>query len=64
MIAVEGDAIVIKRRPDATISLRATRKDEFSSSAGTVVFMRDASGQVKEFSLRGGRVFDMRFKRE
>jgi Domain of unknown function (DUF3471) len=64
VVAVEGDAIVIKRRPDATIRLRPTKKDEFASAAGTVVFVRDPSGAVNELSLRGGRVFDMRFKRE
>lgn len=63
-ITVEGDDLVIKRRPDTIIRLRATKKDEFSSGAGTVVFLRDTSGQVNEFSLRGGRVFDMRFRRE
>ena len=63
-IVVDGDALVVKRRPDGTIRLRATKKDEFSGSAGTVVFLRDNSGQVNAFSLRGARVFDLRFKRE
>ncbi len=63
-VVKDGEGVVIKRRPDSTIRLRATKKDEFASSAGTVVFLRDASGTVTELSLRGGRVFDMRFKRE
>jgi CubicO group peptidase (beta-lactamase class C family) len=63
-IAKNGEGLVIKRRPDSTIRLRATKKDEFSSAAGTVAFIRDASGAITEMSLRGGRVFDLRFKRE
>ena len=63
-VAKDGDAIVIRRRPDATIRLRATKKDEFASPAGAVVFLRDESGAVKEMSVRSARVFDMRFKRD
>jgi CubicO group peptidase (beta-lactamase class C family) len=63
-IVKDGEELVIKRRPDTTIRMRATKKDEFSTAAGAVVFMRDASGTITEMSLRGGRVFDMRFKRE
>lgn len=62
-VVAEGDGIVIKRRPDAVVRLRARARDEFDSPAGTIVFIRDASGAINEMSLRGSRVFDIRFKR-
>jgi CubicO group peptidase (beta-lactamase class C family) len=62
-VVAEGDGIVIKRRPDAVVRLAATAKDEFNSPAGRIVFIRDTSGAVTEMSLRGSRVFDLRFTR-
>jgi len=62
-VAVDGDSVVMKRRPDAVARLRPTKKDEFDSPAGTIVFLRDASGAVNELSVRGSRVFDLRFQR-
>ena len=63
-VAAEGDGLVIKRRPDTVVRLTATGKDQFNSSAGRIVFIRDKSGAVTELSLRGSRVFDLRFKRQ
>jgi CubicO group peptidase (beta-lactamase class C family) len=63
-VAVVGDGVVIKRRPDTTVRLRATARDEFDSPAGRIKFLRSASGMVDEISFRGLRVFDLRFKRQ
>jgi CubicO group peptidase (beta-lactamase class C family) len=62
-VALEGETLAVKRRPDTVIRLRATAKDEFDGGQGRFVFVRDASGAVKEMSYRGSRVFDMRFGR-
>jgi hypothetical protein len=62
--AVEGDTLVLKRRPDATIRLRPTAADKFSAPPlGLVAFHRDRVGRVIELSLSMPRVFDMRFTR-
>jgi CubicO group peptidase (beta-lactamase class C family) len=64
-VAIESDALVIKRRPDVVMRLRPTGKDEFSGAGGgTIRFIRGASGRVEELSYRGSRVFDLRFKRQ
>lgn len=62
-VALDGDAVVIKRRPDTVIRLRPTARDEFAAQAGSFTFIRGANGAVNELSLRGSRVFDLRFKR-
>ena len=64
-VALDGDVLVVKRRPDTVMRLRATEKDHFDGGSGRFVFIRDAtSGFVKELSLRGSRVFDIRFARQ
>ena len=63
-VALDNGALVIKRRPDAVMPLRATARDEFSSSAGTIRFVRNSAGAVTEISVRASRVFDMRFARQ
>jgi hypothetical protein len=62
-VALQDGAIVIKRRPDTVMRLIATARDEFNGPSGRFVFIRDASGNVTELSLRGSRVFDIRFQR-
>lgn len=62
-IALDAGALVLKRRPDSTVRLRPTAKDVFDSPMGGVQFIRDATGAVGELSLRGSRVFDLRFQR-
>jgi hypothetical protein len=63
-VALDNGALIVKRRPDTVLRLRPTAKDAFDSSAGDMVFIRDASGAVTELSLRGSRVFDLRFQRQ
>jgi CubicO group peptidase (beta-lactamase class C family) len=62
-IALDKDQIAIKRRPATTIALSATSKDSFRGSIGTVRFIRDANGGVKELSVGQDRVFDLRFQK-
>jgi hypothetical protein len=63
-VAVEKDQLVIKRRPATTIPLTASSKDNFHGSVGGIVFIRDATGRIKELSVRQERVFDLRFERK
>jgi CubicO group peptidase (beta-lactamase class C family) len=61
--AVEDGALVLKRRPDATIRLTPVYADAFTAgSLGIVIFRRDA-GRVVAFSVVQDRVWDMRFAR-
>ena len=63
-VALDNGALVIKRRPDAVLQLRATARDEFTSPSGAIRFIRNSAGAVTELSLRGSRVFDLRFARQ
>ena len=63
-VALEGEALVIKRRPDTVIRLRPTAKDEFAGQPGSYKFIRGGNGAVNELSVRSSRVFDLRFKRQ
>ena len=62
-VALEKDHLVIHQRPDATIALTPTYRDGFSSSLGSIRFLRDAKGHVSELSVGEQRVWDMRFRR-
>jgi hypothetical protein len=59
--AVDGEALVLKRRPDAVIRLKVEYADAFSGSLGFVRFQRDANGRVMSFSVTQDRVWDLRF---
>jgi len=62
--AVEHDALVLKRRPDTTIVLKPLYADAFEApQLGTVIFRRDAAGQVTALSVSQDRVWDLRFLR-
>jgi CubicO group peptidase (beta-lactamase class C family) len=63
-VAVEGGDLVIRRRPATTGKLTPVYADAFRSPSGFVRFHRDASGRVTELSLVGGRVWDMRFRKQ
>jgi len=62
-VALENGHLVIHRRPDAIIALTPTYRDGFSSTLGSVRFMRDSAGRVTELSVGEQRVWDMRFHR-
>jgi CubicO group peptidase (beta-lactamase class C family) len=61
--AVDGDILVLKRRPDTVIRLTPVYADAFRGSIGFVRFQRDAAGRVVGFSITQDRVWEMRFQR-
>jgi len=61
--AVDGDALVLKRRPDTIIRLTPVYADAFRGSIGFVRFHRDAAGTITSVSVTQDRVWDMRFTR-
>lgn len=63
-LAVDGDALVIRRRPDTVMRLTPLYADTFSGPIGTVIFHRDGTGRVQALSVSQERVWDMRFERE
>lgn len=63
-VAVNGDALVIRRRPDTTLKLTPVYADAFAApQLGLVIFRRDA-GRVTALSVVEDRVWDMRFARQ
>jgi CubicO group peptidase (beta-lactamase class C family) len=65
MIArVDGDKLVLWRRPNTTLTLTPLYADAFRAQGlGTVIFRRDAGGRVVEFSVVQDRVWNMPFRR-
>jgi CubicO group peptidase (beta-lactamase class C family) len=63
--AMENGALVLKHRPDVTITLTPVYADVFAAGPlGTVIFRRDATGRATEFSVVQDRVWDLRFSRQ
>ena len=62
-VAVDGDRLVIRRRPDSRTPLTAVYADGFSSGLGWVAFRRDASGRIAGLSVSQERVWDLSFTR-
>ena len=60
--AVDGSALVLKRRPDTVIRLTPLYADAFTGSIGTVIFRREG-GRVVSLSVVQDRVWDLRFTR-
>jgi hypothetical protein len=58
---LDGDTLVLKRRPDAVIRLTPVYTDAFRGSIGLVRFLRDKSARVTGFSVSQDRVWDLRF---
>lgn len=63
-VVVEGDSLVIRRRPASTVPLTPVYADGFSSALGWVIFRRDASGRIVALSVSQERVWDLRFARQ
>lgn len=63
-IARDGDALVLKRRPDTVMRLTVREKDTFEAPLGRIRFVRDGAGGITELSVATGRVFDMRFRKQ
>lgn len=63
-IDVVNDALVIRRRPDATIPLRPHSKDRFEAGAGLgLITFRRTNGQIDGFSVTQDRVWNLHFAR-
>jgi CubicO group peptidase (beta-lactamase class C family) len=62
--AVDGDRLVLRRRPGDEIVLTPVFPDGFSSSLGWIVFHRDAAGFPTGLSVSQDRVWDLRFTRQ
>jgi len=63
VVAVQGDALVVKRRPDTVIKLLPVYADAFSAgSLGHIIFRRDG-GHIAGLSVVQDRVWDLRFTR-
>jgi CubicO group peptidase (beta-lactamase class C family) len=64
LAAVDGDTLVIKRRPDATLRLTPVYADAFAApQLGLVIFHR-TGGRVTSLSVVQDRVWDLRFARQ
>jgi CubicO group peptidase (beta-lactamase class C family) len=66
IVAVDGDVLVVRRRPDSRIVLRPRAADTFEAGGGLgiVVFRRDERKRVAELSVVQDRVWDLRFRRQ
>lgn len=63
-VMVEGDDLVILRRPADRIVLRAIEENLFSAGAlGRVRFIRGSDGSASQLSVQQARVYDLRFDR-
>jgi CubicO group peptidase (beta-lactamase class C family) len=62
--AVQGDALVLRRRPDAVMTLTPLYADAFRAPIGFVRFHRNAAGTVVAFSVTQDRVWDLRFTKK
>jgi len=64
-IALEGDRLVARRRPDTVLALTPVYTDAFRApQLGLVIFRRNGAGRVAELSVVQDRVWDLRFRRE
>jgi CubicO group peptidase (beta-lactamase class C family) len=64
-IDVNGESLVVSRRPDVKIPLTPAYKDAFAApELGVVIFRRDAAGRVSALSVAQDRVWDLRFTRQ
>ena len=62
-VVIEDGALFFRRRPDFRMALQPTDDDTFETNIGAIRFLRDGDGRVTEFSVRQGRVYDLRFSR-
>ncbi len=63
VVEVEGDALVVSRRPDARITLRPDARDSFDAPGlGRVTFHRRGD-RIVELGVTEDRVWDLRFTR-
>ena len=61
-VALDGDRLVLRQRPDRVVVLTPVYDGTFSSVLGTVRFLRDA-GSVRALAVSQERVWQLRFER-
>src|SRR4029453_15962745 len=61
---VDGDTLVIKRRPDATLRLTPVYADAFTAPQLGLAIFRRTDGRVTALSVVQDRVWDLRFTRQ
>ena len=61
--AADGNALVLKRRPDDVIRLSPLYRDAFRGPIGFVRFHRDSANRIISLSVTQDRVWDLRFQR-
>ncbi len=61
---IDGNRLLLRRRPGTLIELRPVERDTFRGQIGTVTFHRNAAGTVESFSIKQDRVWDLRFARQ
>ena len=62
-IEAQGQALLVKARPDDRLSFQPAYSDGFRRGGQTIRFIRDAKGRVTGFRVFAGRVRDVRFER-
>lgn len=64
-VSLQGDRLVVRRRPDFEAPLTPVWSNGFSSPPlGWIIFARDAAGQVISMSINQDRAWDVRFVKE
>ena len=63
-IAVDQQALVLKRRPDTVMRLSPLYADAFRGPIGFIRFTRDGAGKVTGFTLTQDRVWALTFTRQ
>lgn len=63
-VAVDGDRLVLRRRPATRVVLTPVETDLFAAGPlGRIRFIRDDNGRVTHLSIQQARVHDLRFER-
>jgi CubicO group peptidase (beta-lactamase class C family) len=62
-VMVEGDRLLMLRRPDARTQLVPLGADRFRAAGREIRFQRDETGRVTGLSLHEGRIHDLPFQR-
>jgi hypothetical protein len=62
--AIDGSALVIRRRPDTTLKLTPVYADAFTAPQLGLVIFRRTGGRVTGLSVVQDRVWDLRFARQ
>ena len=62
--AIDGGALVIRRRPDTTLTLTPIYADAFTAPQLGLVIFRRTGGRITGLSVVQDRVWDLRFARQ